>query len=152
MNSVLYFCPNGVIYETRVSSKDDIAILVRNDSLESLTSADRQFDFWFTPSTRQCHRMTNRCATEMLLATTRFTAKTVPLLRGGVVLASHDGEGELDGLSCKQLDLLALRNHSLTRHEHWVLDRRIARGRRDERRSLAAREATTVGHKPTARH
>ncbi|GAC1404148.1 MAG: hypothetical protein NVS4B6_11990 [Mycobacterium sp.] len=74
MNSVLYFCPNGIIYETRASTKADIAQLVHDDSLETLTSTDRQFDFWFTPSIRQCHRIANRPATEMLLATTQFTA------------------------------------------------------------------------------
>jgi hypothetical protein len=154
MNRVLYFCPNGIIYETCAYTRADIAQLVRDHTLESLASADRQFDFWFTPSTRHYHRVANRTATEMLLATTQFTARTVPLLRGGIVVASHDRKGELDGLSSKQLGLLAQRNRSLTRPEHWVLGRRIARERRDEQRRLAAREATgsAQGHKPTARH
>ena len=79
MNTVLYFSPKGVVYETRAYSNADITELVQDCGLRiSLTSADRQFDFWFTPSTRQCRRKVNRSATEMLLATTRFTAKTVP--------------------------------------------------------------------------
>lgn len=103
MNTVLYFSPNDVAYETRAYSKADIAELVNDHGLESLTSTDRQFDFWFTPSTRRCQRRPNRCATELLLATTRFTAKTVPMLRGAVVVATHDSEGDLDGLSWQQL-------------------------------------------------
>jgi hypothetical protein len=99
MNTVLYFRPNDVVYETRAYSNADIAELVDDYGLESLTSTDRQFDFWFTPSTRRCRRKVNRSATEMLLATTRFTAKTVPLLGGAVVVATHNSAGELDGLS-----------------------------------------------------
>ena len=137
MPSILYFCPNGIIYETSAHTRADIAKLVGNHTLESLTSADHQFDFWFTPSTLQCHRVASRTATEMLLATTRFSAKTVPLLRGGVVVASHDSEGALQGLTRRQMDLLSLRNQQLPRREQWVLGRRIARDRRDERRNLA---------------
>ena len=48
-------------------------------------------------------------ATELLLATTNLDAKTVPLLRGAVVIATHDSDGDLDGLSWQQLDLLAAR-------------------------------------------
>jgi hypothetical protein len=154
MHSVLYFSPNGAVYEGNIYSTADIARLVRDDSLETLTSTDRQFDFWFTPSTRPCHRIANPAATEMLLATTGFTAKSVPLLRGAVVVAAHDGDGALDGLSWQQLDHLAQRNRSLTRREHWVLGRRIARDRRAELRSLAARAEAggRLRHRPTARH
>src|SRR5689334_7563392 len=106
MNTILYFCPTGIALETRAYSQADIAELVKDYGLESLTSTDRQFDFWFTPSTRSCQRRPNRRATGLLLATTRFTAKTVPLLRGGVVVATHDADGDLDGLSWQQLDLL----------------------------------------------
>ena len=57
-------------------------------------------------SRQRCRRKVNLGATEMLLATTWFAAKTVPLLRGGVVVASHDSAGEPDGLDSQQLDLL----------------------------------------------
>jgi hypothetical protein len=39
----------------RAYTAADIAALVYDFALESLTSAERQFDFWFTPSTRRCH-------------------------------------------------------------------------------------------------
>jgi len=67
MNTILYFSPNGVAYETRAYSKADIAELVNDYGLESLTSTDRQFDFWFTPWTRGCQHRPNRRATGLLL-------------------------------------------------------------------------------------
>jgi hypothetical protein len=127
MNTILYFSPEGVVYETRAYSNADIVGLVHDYGLECLTSDDRQFDFWFTPSTRRCRRKLNRSATEMLLATTRFTAKTVPLLYGAVVVATHDSVGDLDGLSWQQLALLSQRSNTLTRREDRVLNRRIKR-------------------------
>lgn len=95
----LYLRPTGVALETQAFSEADIAELIKDHALESLTSTDRQFDFWFTPSTQSCQHRPNRRATGLLLATTRFTAKTVPLLCGGVVVATHDADGNLDGLS-----------------------------------------------------
>jgi hypothetical protein len=154
MDSVLYFSPGGVVYETRAYSDADIAELVHDFGLEGLTSADRQFDFWFTPSTRRCRRKVNLSATEMLLATTRFTAKTVPLLRGGVVVATHDSAGELNGLSWQQLDLLIQNSCTLTRRDDRVLSRRITRDERRLRRTLVAADAGTgrsLGQHPVAR-
>jgi hypothetical protein len=148
MNTVLYFSPDGVVYETRAYTSTDIRNLVDNYGLESLTSADRQFDFWFTPSIGRCHRRVNRSATEMLLATTRFTAKTVPLLRGGVVVATHDSDGELDGLSWQQLEVLSQSSRKVTKRDDRVLSRRITRdhGRqiRHERRSLTVAQASPL--------
>ena len=106
MNTVLYFSTRGVVYETRAYSKADIAELVHEQGLQCLTSSDRQFDFWFSPSMHRCQRRANQAATELLLATTDFTARSVPLLRGCVVVATHDADGDLDGLSWQQLDLL----------------------------------------------
>ena len=127
MNTILYFSPEGVVYETRAYSNADIVGLVHDYGLESLTSDDRQFDFWFTPTTRRCRRKLNRSATEMLLATTRFTAKTVPLLCGAVVVATHDSVGDLDGLSWQQLAHLSQRSNTMTRRDDRVLSRRIKR-------------------------
>lgn len=76
MNTVLYFSTTGVAYETRAFTRADISALVADHGLESLTSADRQFDFWFAPTGRRCQQRVNHSATEMLLATTRFSART----------------------------------------------------------------------------
>lgn len=155
MHTVLYFSPDGVIYEARAYTRADIAALVYDFALESLTNADRQFDFWFTPSTRRCQRRANQSATELLLATTTFTAKTVPLLCGCVVVATHDADGGLDGLSWQQLDLLVRRSHSLTKRDERVISRRIVRSDRRQRRNAEttqaapvrlARPRTPVGH------
>jgi hypothetical protein len=148
MNTVLYFSPGGVVYETRAYTRNDIRNLVDNCGLESLTSTDRQFDFWFTPSTRRCQRHVNRSATEMLLATTRFTAKSVPLLHGGVVVATHDSDGDLDGLSWQQLDLLSKSSRKVTKRDDRVLSRRIARDHRRqirrERQKLTVAQASPL--------
>jgi hypothetical protein len=144
MNTVLYFSPSGAVYETRAYSKSDIDQLVQDHQLECLTSSDRQFDFWFSPSLHRCPRRSNRGATEILLATTSFTAKTVPVLHGCVVVATHDENGDLDGLSWLQLDLLVRRSRTLTRRDDRVLDRRLAR---DDRRALHAFDAGPVRHR-----
>lgn len=135
MNTVLYFSTSGVAYETRAYTKADIAQLVNDQGLQCLTSADGQFDFWFTPSTRRCQRRANQVATELLLATTSFKARTVPLLRGCVVVATHDADGDLDGLSWQQLDLLPEKRRSLTKRDERVLNRRFARDDRRHRRN-----------------
>lgn len=134
MNTVLYFSANGAAYETRAYSTADINRLVRDQGLQSLTSADRQFDFWFSPSTRRCQRRVNRNATELLLATTTLDAKTVPLLRGAVVIATHDSDGDLDGLSWQQLDQLSRRLRTLTKRDDRCLNRRVLRDERQLRR------------------
>ena len=145
MNTVLYFSANGAAYETRAYSAADIARLMHDHGLQSLTSADRQFDFWFSPSTDRCQRRVNRNATELLLATTSFDAKTVPLLRGAVVIATHDADGDLDGLSWQQLDLLALRSRTLSKRDDRCLNRRILRTERPLRRiTTPAATATRV--------
>jgi hypothetical protein len=109
-----------------------------------LTSTDREFDFWFTPSTQRCQRRPNQIATELLLATTTFSAKTVPLLRGCVVIATHDADGDLDGLSWQQLDSLAQKNRAVTKRDDRVLNRRILRDRRRRRPGSPAVQAPTV--------
>ncbi len=138
MNTVLHFSANGAVYETRAYTPADITQLIQNQRLQCLTSADRQFDFWFAPTSRRCQRRVNRTATELLLATTTFTARTVPLLRGSIVLASHDADGDLDGLSWLQLDLLTRLNHTVTDRDRRILNRRIARDERRMRREAVA--------------
>ncbi|MET0705034.1 MAG: hypothetical protein ABWY93_35730 [Mycobacterium sp.] len=147
MNSVLYFSPKGVVYETHAYTQADIAELVHDCGLECLTSTDRQFDFWFTPSLRKCHRRANLSATEMLMATTRFTARTVPLLRGSVVMATHDAKGALDGLSWKQLDLLAHRNATVTKRDTRVLSRRFAQDGRHLQPDVAPAQVPGAGQR-----
>ena len=137
MNTVLYFSATGAVYETRAYTTADIDRLIQDQGLHCLTSADNQFDFWFSPSARGCQRRTNQFATELLLATTDFTAKTVPLMRGGVVVATHDADGDLDGLSWQQLEVLARHTRSVSTRDERTLRRRIVREDRLQRREAA---------------
>jgi len=148
MHTVLYCSPNGVVYETHAYSKADIDQLVATQGLQCLTSADRQYDFWFAASTPRCQRRANTIATELLLATTNFTARTVPLLRGCVVIATHDSGGDLDGLSWQQLDVLAAKNRSVTNRQARVLGRRVARDARRQRSSVDRAGAHVVASQP----
>ena len=143
MNTVLYFSAAGAVYETRAYSNADITRLVQDQGLQCLTSSDHQFDFWFSPSARGCQRRVNLQATELLLATTSLTAKTVPLLHGCVVLATHDSDGDLDGLSWQQLDALVRRSRSLTKRDDRILHRRILRENRRSRRAGQPRGVRT---------
>lgn len=132
MHTILYCSPNGLVYETRAYSKADIDKLVATHSLNCLTTADHQFDFWFSAAPQKCQRQTNTIATELLMASSTFTARTVPLLRGCVVIATHDSDGDLDGLSWQQLDLLAAKNRAITNRQARILARRIARDARKQ--------------------
>jgi len=149
MNTVLYFSTNGAVYETRAYTPADITDLIQGQRLQCLTSTDRQFDFWFSPTARRCQRRINRKATELLLATTTFTAKTVPLLRGSIVLASHDADGDLDGLSWLQLDQLSGLNRTLTARDERILNRRIMREERRLRGETATKPRVAAASTPS---
>ncbi|WP_319428926.1 hypothetical protein [Mycobacterium sp. RTGN5] len=148
MNTVLYFSTNGPVYETRAYTKADIDLLIQDHQLHCLTSTDRQFDFWFSPSRPGCQSRVNERATELFLATTKFTAKSVPLLPGAIVVATHDADGDLDGLSWQQLDLLVHRNRALTDRDLRVLDRRIQRADRRLARQTRSTAIKAVPSKP----
>jgi len=144
MNTILYFSSNGPVYETRAYTKADIDRIFKGRQLHCLTSPDRQFDFWFSPSPPGCQSRINEQATEVLLATTNFTAKSVPLLPGCVVVATHDADGDLDGLSWEQLDLLVRKNRTLTTRELRVLDKRIQRHNRRQARPIRPAAVTPM--------
>ena len=136
MNTILYFSAAGTVYETRAYTKADIDRLIQDQGLYCLTSSDRQFDFWFSPSTRGCQRRVNRKATELLLTTTNLNAKSVPMLRGAVVIATHDSDGDLDGLSWQQLDQLAAKTRSVSKRDDRILNRRILRDERKRQNTV----------------
>lgn len=126
---------NGQLYKRWVCSIDDIADLVRESHLEVLTSSEGRIAFWFTPSLHCAHRKVNRKATEIVLGTTRFTPRNVPLMRGIVVVTAHDSAGALASLSDEQIRSLA----GLVERTPWwqdlVLSRRCALDRRRELRA-----------------
>ena len=141
MHTVLYFSSQHIAYETRVFDVADIAELVGGRLVDSLASADRQFDFWFDSSLRGNSRPVNLDATEILLATTQFSPRTVPLLRGGVVVGTHQSDGSLGSINQKQLNDIVEQNCVvLARHER-ALTRRIAREDRHRVHIAAAGQA-----------
>jgi hypothetical protein len=142
MNTVLYFSANGAVYETRAYSKADIDQLVHDQGLQCLTSSDNQFDFWFSSKPTGCQRRVNRSATEILLSTTAFSGRSVPLMRGCVVVATHDSDGDLDGLSWQQLELLVEKSRSLSGRDERLLNRRINRDVRRRQRVAEAAKKT----------
>jgi hypothetical protein len=146
MNTILYFSTDGAVYETRAYTRADVDRLISDQNLQCLTSADHQFDFWFSPAPQRCQRRINQAATEVLLATTDFTAKNVPLLRGSVVVATHDSDGDLDGLSWQQLDDLARRAHSLSKRDERVLAKRLARDTARKPRPIRTPAPAPVRH------
>ena len=139
MIQVLQASHNGELYKRHVRTVDDIADVIRETNLETLTNRSG-IDFWFTPSIHRAHLFINRNATEIFLATTRFTAANVPLLRGIVVLAAHDGAGEPADLDDARIETLAETIGSLSWRQDLVLSRRIAT---DQRRRRRASRTTT---------
>ena len=132
MFQMLHASENGNLYRVELDGLADIADLVQEDRLESLTSTDCTIDFWLTPSLHLSNRQVNRTATELLLATTRFSARSVPLLRGNIVLASHESDGSLAGLTDAQIRWLV--DTEPTRRDEWTLARRFSDDERRQRR------------------
>lgn len=148
MTQVLLASHNGQLYKRRVRSVADIADLIRETDLETLTSGDGQIDFWFTPSTHPSHRRVNRNATQIFLATTGFTASTVPLLRGIIVVTAHDPAGELQSLTDTQVQHLAETLDSTSWWQNIVLSRRYTRDHRGQRRQSRAAQKRHLAAAP----
>ncbi len=126
---------NGHLYKVELQGTGDIADLVREHRLETVTTRAGDV-FWFTPATHSSHTQLNRPATELLLATTTFTARQVPLLRGNVVITGIDTHGNPNGLADPQLRYLA--NAEPNGRQLWVLTRRYTRDHRAQRRAARA--------------
>lgn len=129
MKQILLASHNESLYQLRVLSELDVADLVRVDRPKVLSSTDGAIDFWFAHEPRVA---VNYGATEMLLASTRFTAHDVPLLRGDVVIAAHDATGNLAGLNDIQIKTLLTTDPS--RQDTRILARRFSSDRTAQRR------------------
>lgn len=139
MFQAIHASHNGCLYKVELQGSGDIADLVREHRLETVTTRAGDV-FWFTPATHSSHTQLNRRATELLLATTGFTAQQVPLLRGNVVITGIDTHGDPAGLSDPQLRRLA--NVEPNARELWVLSRRYIRDHRAQRRAARATQVT----------
>lgn len=123
-----------------LASLDDIAAYVGAAQVESISTTSRfgHLDFWFHP-TGQASRDVNRPATELLLAATPSTVKNVPLLRGRIVVSSHDEFGGPTSLTRQQITKMALHKNRVL--DQWLLDLRYVVDARSLRRRLKVERA-----------
>jgi hypothetical protein len=124
MRHTLHVRTDGELCEVAVDEVLDVAVIAGGPYLETLTIRDTAIVFWFSPA---LHRVVNPMATELLLATTRFAARTVPLLRGDIVITSHDIAGNVLGLTEPQIGWLL--HHPPNFRQKRILGRRFARDR-----------------------
>lgn len=132
---------NEQLYKAEISGVADIADLVRDNRLQCLSSTDGTIDYWFSRTDRRVH--VNLRATQLLLATTRFTAREVPLLRGTILIAGHDSAGNLASLSDQQFTRLI--NTEPSWRDNVVLARRFNRDVRATRRARATKPTAAPG-------
>ncbi|MBU8826514.1 hypothetical protein [Mycolicibacterium goodii] len=102
-----------------VSDRDELAMYVGapcpvDQFVESFATAGPfgRLDFWFSRWRGPGLRAVNRPATELYMYAAKMRPRTVPLLRGRVVVASHDSDGGLAGLTQEQIDAIALHANS----------------------------------------
>jgi hypothetical protein len=133
MTSALLVTPAGVVREVVVYSVDAIAEILADPQVDCLSSDDGLIDFWFHPAMPNICRP-NRPATEFLLGNSQFTATTVPLLYGGVIICSRDVEGWLMGLTPQDRHQL----QPCSWPSRWRVQRRFARARQRAHRHSSA--------------
>lgn len=131
---------NQRIYTLTIRSVCDIADTIRDAHIEALPAG--HYDFWVTPSLRPGHRLLNRPATRMLLKVGLFTARTVPLLRGVVVVTGRDHNGHIHSLSDQQISQLASAVHERAHPADWMLNRRLRSTERADRRRARSERNT----------
>lgn len=106
----------------------------------SATGIFGELDFWFSPWPGLVPRAVNKPATELLLsASSTLRPRTVPLLRGRVLVMTHDTDGELAGLTDEKIRAIAL--HANRWHAPMTLDWRYAADERAQRRRREADQA-----------
>lgn len=133
----------GDLYLVDLDPPIGIIELVRDTHLESC-SALNGITFWFTRSTSRAFRLHHALATELLLASTRFTAREVPIMRGNIAITSRDETGQPAALNPHQIDLLT--HYVLRERDKRVLGRRFNRDIATQRRLAVAEHAA---HRPS---
>jgi hypothetical protein len=142
MFQTLHASHNGNLYWVQLHDRDDIADLVREHRLETAGSRDNTFVFWFTPATHSSHMQLNKQATELLLMTTAFAVRQVPLMRGNIVITGNDGQGDPAELTADQMNRLI--NAEPTGGQEWLLSWRFRRDERAQRRARRSTEGTRM--------
>lgn len=131
---------------TELANREQMAAYLRapypsDRYLESFTTAGPfgRLDFWFSSWPGPVPRSVNRPATELLMSAATFRTRTVPLLRGRVMLTSHDSNGDLLGLTDNQIRAIAL--HANRWRTPTTLEWRYAAAARTQRRRRKAAQA-----------
>lgn len=126
-----------------VSAPDELATFLHSapptdQFVESFATSSGfgALDFWFSPWPRPVPRDVNRPATALLLSAGKFTARTVPLLRGRVIVTTHQTDGALAGLTDEQIR--AVVRHANSWRGPVRLDWRCAADDRAQRRRRKA--------------
>lgn len=100
--------------------------------------------FWFSSWPGPIPRDVNRPATELLVSAANFRPRTVPLLRGQVVLAAHAGDGGLVGVTDDQIQAIAV--HANRWRTPITLEWRYSAAARAQRRRRKAAQAGRERH------
>lgn len=123
---------NQQIYRLTFDSADDIAEHIRDTHLETIPAG--RFDFWVTPSLRPGNQQLNQPATNILFGTGPFTARSVPLLRGRVVVTAREHDGALRSMSEDEVVLLANFAYGLPWPVDLAVEWRLHRAARPQNR------------------
>jgi hypothetical protein len=67
-----------------------------------------RLDFWFSRWPGPEQRAVNRPATELFMYAAKLRPRTVPLLRGRVIVVSHNSDGALTGLTNEQINAIVV--------------------------------------------
>lgn len=145
--NALYASHNQHLYTAGIRTLADIAELSRGGPrIETLSSTDNAVIFWFNTADHHNGRTqqprVNRRATELLLATTRFTGRDVPLLRGDIVITGRDSHGDFADLTDSQIHQLA--NTTTRWRDDLLLTRRCDRDLRRQRRQARKAHPATI--------
>lgn len=136
MHEALLASHNGVFYTFTFKGIEGVQNWVRERDIEALTSSCGCFDFWTSPLLRRGGlQPVNRAATKILVGATRFSGADVPLLRGPIVITSHDHAGDVIGLTPEQIiELIDMSYHLPRQRDVWALEWRFGRLDRAELR------------------
>lgn len=122
-------------FERQITGAEDIAEIIGHRQLDALST--QRFSFWFTPSLHPSQRP-NALATELLLAAGPFTAPTVPVLGGHVVLTAHDHSGCFGSLTAADIQHLASTAAAVRGYRRHLLEGRLRRAERQRLHRIKA--------------
>lgn len=135
----------SLLEPVELGRREDLAVHLRSPQIESRSTAGDlgRVAFWFDSQLRPVPHDVNWSATELLLAAGDFHARSVPLLRGRIVLTSFDSNGGLAGLTGQQIRQMVL--HPDRCGGRWILHWRYALDAGAQRRRRKAHRMAQLG-------